>query len=128
GTGGPGAWWLVMGSRRSATGHRLATPATTHHSPRIWLSTTHHAPRTRPSPALPSRHVKPPPLRNRGTADDVPVQEPGDDHAQEAVKQREGHERDDQPGHGGHRVAGFQNAVDHPRLPAQLGHHPARFY
>src|SRR5437867_8490467 len=111
----PTAWYVVSGSQVCAPADRLATDATTHHSPRSLRST-----------GLPPRHVKPPPFRHHRTADEVSVQEPDDDHAQEAVEQGEGDKRHDQPRHRGDGVTGLQDSVDHPWLPAELGHHPAR--
>ena len=56
----------------------------------------------------------------------MPVQEPHHDHAQEAVEQREREEGHDQAWHRRDGVRGLEHAVDHPGLPAQLRHHPAR--
>src|SRR3989475_11291086 len=77
-----------------------------------------------PRPPPPRRHVEPPPLRDVGTTEDLPVQQPAHDHAEEAVQQREREKRDNKTRHRRHRVPRLHHSVNHQRLPPQLGNHP----
>src|SRR6266436_7391435 len=63
-------------------------------------------------------------LSGGGAPEDLLVEEPGGDDAEEAIQQGEGDEGDDQPRHGRHRLSRPEHALDDPRLSAHLRHNP----
>src|SRR6266550_849796 len=69
--------------------------------------------------------VHPAPFGGTGAPDDLPIEEPDHDGAEEAVEQREAQEGHDETGHRRHRVGGAQGAVHDPGLASHLGHRPA---
>src|SRR6188474_1121191 len=60
------------------------------------------------------------------TADDLAVEEPSDDHAQETVEGGEDEERYDQPGHRCYRLSCSHDAVNDPGLSSNLSNKPPR--
>src|SRR6266853_6735249 len=60
----------------------------------------------------PRRRVSPGPFDGLGAADDLTVQQPHHDDAQEAVEQAEEQERHHQARHRGHRVGGPEHAMN----------------
>src|SRR6185436_9412967 len=50
--------------------------------------------------------IHPTPFTGLGAADDLPVKQPGNNHAEKTVEQGEEQEGNDQARHGGHRVCG----------------------
>src|SRR3954471_16772761 len=69
--------------------------------------------------------IHPAPFTGFGAADDLPVQQPGDNYSEEAVQQGEEQEGNDQSWHRGHRVCGAQHSLDDPGLPANLSDRPS---
>src|SRR6476620_11860475 len=68
--------------------------------------------------------IHPAPFAGLGAADDLSVEQPGDNDAEKTVEQGEEQEGDDQARHRGDRVRGAEHALDDPGLPANLSDRP----
>src|ERR671911_2066061 len=64
--------------------------------------------------------IHPGPLAGLGTPNNLSVEEPGYDHAEEAVQQGEEQERNHQTRHRRYRVSGAKHALDNPGLTPNL--------
>src|SRR5438128_45478 len=64
--------------------------------------------------------------RRRRWTEYLPAQKMDDNHCKETVEQRERQERNDELGHGSHRILRAHHPMDDPGLPAHLRDGPAR--